>query len=203
MNDLDSYIASGIIEAYCLGNLPQEQAIVVTEMAAKHPEIRAEIDRTLAALERYPGKPVPKAELKNRVLDFLDGFLTENPVDLQHPPVIDRYSDPTAWSRALDGLEPEVTENGMAARVLAEDETRVLSLVWLSGELVEDMHTDDEFRESFLILEGACECDFGGVIARFGAGDYFDIPPHTPHTIRNISENLPYVKGLVQRLKAA
>ncbi|MCB0576904.1 MAG: cupin domain-containing protein, partial [Saprospiraceae bacterium] len=111
--------------------------------------------------------------------------------------------DPTAWSRALDGLEPEVTENGMAARVLAEDETRELSLVWLSGELVEDMHSDDEFRESFLILEGACECDFGGVIARFGAGDYFDIPPHTPHTIRNISENLPYVKGLVQRLKAA
>lgn len=203
MNDLNTYIASGIIEAYCLGNLPPDEAAEVAAAAARHPEIQAEIDRTLAVLEQYPRGPEPQAGLKNRVLNFLDNFLHEEHIDLQNPPLIDRHSDPNAWVRAVQHLEPSYTEPGFAAYVLTETETLTLSVVWLSGDLVEDQHTVDEFRESFLILEGACECDFNGVTVRFGAGDYFDIPPNMRHTIRNISEELPYVKGLVQRRKAA
>lgn len=203
MNELNKYIASGIIEAYCLGNLSPAESAEVTAMAARHPEVQAEIDRNLAALEQYAQEPKPRAGLKKQVLHFLDNFLKEEPIDLQNPPLIDQYSDPDAWARAVKAFEPDFTEPGMASQVLLETENRMLSVVWLSGELVEDRHAPDEFLESFLILEGACECDFGGVVVRFSAGDYFDIPPNTRHTIRNVSEGQPYVKGLVQRWKAA
>ncbi len=87
--------------------------------------------------------------------------------------------------------------------VKSEPEEVLLTLAWLSADLVEDQHAGDAFIESFFILEGACECDFDGRIVRFSAGDYFEIPADTRHVIKNISEGLPYVKGLVQRRKAA
>jgi len=203
MNELNTYIASGIIEAYCLGSLPPAQAAEVAAMAAKHPEVQAEIDQTLAALEQYPQSPEPRADLKNSVLDFLDAFLKKEPVNLQSPPLLHRHSDADAWISALKNVEPDIREAGFAARVLKETDDLMLSVVWLSADLVEDQHAEDEFHESFFILEGACECDFEGKIVRFGAGDYFDIPPNTRHVIKNISEGLPYVKGLVQRRRAA
>lgn len=203
MNDLNTYIASGIIEAYCLGSLSPAQAAEVAAMAAKHPEVQTEIDHTLAALEQYPQSPAPRAELKNDVLGFLSTFLAKEIVDLQNPPLIHRYSDAGAWANALADITPDFEEPGFAARMLKETEDTMLSVVWLSGDLVEDQHDEDAFLESFLILEGACECDFEGTIVRFSAGDYFDIPPNTRHVIKNISEGMPFVKGLVQRRRAA
>lgn len=203
MSELNTYIESGLIEAYCLGSLSAKQAAEVAAMAAAHPEVQAEIDRTLAALEQYPKGPEPRAGLKNKVLDFLDAFLTEGTINLQDPPLIHRYSDAGAWNRALQGIGPDTVEPGFSARVLKETEEVLLTLAWLSADLVEDPHAGDAFIESFFILEGACECDFDGRIVRFSAGDYFEIPPDTRHVIKNISEGLPYVKGLVQRRKAA
>jgi len=203
MNELNTYIASGIIEAYCLGSLPPRQAAEVVAMAAAHPEVQAEIDRTLATLEKYPQSPEPRTDLKNRVLEFLDAFLKKETVDLLNPPPLHRHSDADGWNTALKNIEPNIQEPGFAARVLKETDDLMLSVVWLSADLVEDQHAEDEFHESFFILEGACECDFEGKIVRFSAGDYFDIPPNTRHVIKNISEGLPYVKGLVQRRRAA
>jgi quercetin dioxygenase-like cupin family protein len=204
MNTLSTYITSGIIEAYCLGNLTSAQAAEVSAMAAAHPEVQQEIDKTLAILEQYPQSPEPKAGLKDRVLGFLDAYLSAEVIDLSNPPLLHRFSDATAWNRALADLRPEIEEPGFAARILKETNEVVLSVVWLSDELVEDEHDPKEaFQESFFILEGSCECNFEGTIVRFSAGDYFDIPPNTKHIIKNISESLPYVKGLVQRRIAA
>ncbi len=203
MNDLDTYLGSGIIEAYCLGSLSPEEAAEVSAMAALHPEVNEAIDQTLMVLEKYPQAPEPGVGLKNKVLDFLEPYLVEEAIDLQNPPLIHRHSDMDAWNRALKHVTPDMEEPGLAARVLKESDNLLLSVVWLSDKLVESKHTTDEFRESFFILEGTCECDFEGKIVRFSAGDYFDIPPNTDHVIKNISVGLTYVKGLVQRRKAA
>ncbi len=203
MNDLEKYLTSGIIESYCVGNLTTREAAGVSEMAKTHQEVQSEIDRTLAVLEKYPPGPAPSPALKNRVLTFLNQFLEEEKIDLAHPPLIHRHSDAMAWSRALQGLEPQVVESEHSVRVLKMSKETELCVVWLNAEMIEDEHDADEFLESFLILEGACECNFGGKIVRFSAGDYFDIPPGTPHTIKNISENMGFVKGLVQRRKVA
>lgn len=202
MKDLNRVLSSGTIEAYCLGNLPPEQAAELIAIAAQQPEVRAEIEQTLSALERYAQVPDLPANLKSRVLDFLDP-LKEEKIDLNNPPTIHLHSNASAWNQALADVKPDVEEPAFATRVLKDTEELFLSVVWLFAELIEEKHADNEFHECFFILEGACECDFEGTIVRFGAGDYFDIPPNTRHLIRNISEGLPYVKGLVQRRKAA
>lgn len=204
MKDLEKYIASGVIEAYCLGNLSDMEAAEVSAAAAQSPEVQAEIEQTLAVLEKYQSTAAaPRPELKTRVLNFLDNFLASEKIDLQNPPLLNKYSDAAAWNVALTKVEADIHEEGFACKILKMSEKVELSVVWLSSEMVEDEHEADNFLESFLILEGACECNFDGVIVRFSAGDYFDIPPATKHTIRNISSDLPFVKGLVQRRKAA
>lgn len=203
MNKKDTILQSGMIEAYCLGTLSESEASALLLAASEHPELRHAIDQTMATLQQYPTGLSPRPELKNKVLNFLDNFLPTETIDLTHPPLIHLHSDADAWNKALSEVQPDMEEDGMAARVLKETEDVVLSVVWLSGEMVEDKHETSEFLESFFILEGACECDFEGKIVRFNAGDYFDIPPNTRHTIKNISPNLGYVKGLVQRRKAA
>lgn len=203
MNDLTTYLDSGVIEAYCLGSLSAVEAAEVSAMAQAHPEVKEAIDQTLNALEMYLQAPAPSAALKSRVLDFLDQFMAAEVIDLQNPPLIHLHSDTKAWNQALASVTPDFHEPGLSFRVLKETEEMVLSVVWLSDKLVETKHANEEFQESFFILEGACECDFEGKIVRFSAGDYFDIPANTNHSIRNISVGMDYVKGLVQRRKAA
>ncbi len=48
-----AYIASGIIEDYCLGTLSEEESKAVEERAQRYPEIKREIDAFMYTLERY------------------------------------------------------------------------------------------------------------------------------------------------------
>lgn len=72
--DIQSFIQSGLLETYMLGQCtPQEQALV-ERMLAQHPEIRAEMSAIEAALENYAvanSAPPPPA-LKGRILDAID-----------------------------------------------------------------------------------------------------------------------------------
>lgn len=203
MFDLNNYLATGVVESYCLGNLPEREAHTLLELAAQHPELQAEIDATLGTLQKYSTRRAANPDLKNRTLNFLSTFLAKEMIDLDQPPLISKYSDATAWHDAVKELQPDMQEGDMAVRFLKDTPDVELNIVWLYGELVEDEHPSTEFVESFLILEGACECDFEGQIVRFSAGDYFDVPPGVKHVIKNISENKGFVKGIVQRRKAA
>lgn len=203
MNQLDSLLASGQITAYCLGNLGPTEARHIKMLADAHPEIQAAIDLELGLLEQYAQGPAPRAGLKNQVIDFLDQHWTEAPVDLQNPPMIHPLSDRKAWSAALQNMTPDMEEPGYSLKILKDTPEHILSLVWLSESMTETKHDAADFLESFFILEGECECNFEGQIVRFGAGDYFEIPPNVDHAIKNISIDRNYVKGLVQRRKAA
>lgn len=203
MFDLNTYLASGVVESYCLGNLAESETRTLLELAAQHPDLQAEIDATLAALQQYGARHTPAPGLKHRTLNFLNTFLTKDIIDLAQPPLIHQHSDAAAWQEAVNGLQPDFQEDGLAVCSLKDTPDIELNLVWLYGELVEDQHPSEEFVESFLILEGACECDFEGQIARFSAGDYFDVPAGIRHTIKNISDHQGFVKGIVQRRKAA
>jgi hypothetical protein len=207
MKDVQAYIESGILEVYCLGTLSAAESAEVEAAAAAHPEIEAEIGHILQTLEQYPvaHTAAPAPALRGRVLDFLNPFLAQKSaaIDLNNPPILDQYSDPAAWRLALEGVEPDVFEEGFSLKVLSSSPTVELCVVWLSDALTEDAHDADEFGESFLLLEGACECDFDGQYARYSVGDFFNVPANTRHVIRNVSTDSPFVKGLVQRLKKA
>jgi len=107
------------------------------------------------------------------------------------------------WNECLKGLEPDKEFGDLKVRFLKETPDYELCLAWLTTELAETEHHAEEFVESFLILEGTCECNIGGQLIYLKTGDYLDIPIDTPHTIRSTSTQTGYVKALIQRRKPA
>ncbi len=200
--DKNNIINSGQLEAYCLGQLSIEDAQIISNLAEHDPDIKNELDQIISALESYPDKLTPNPKLKTKVLDFLSQHLHHEEIDLSNPPLLNKYSDVNSWSKAVQNFSYHDDASNLQVENIFLSKNKELNLIWLQDEIIEDAHENDQFKESFLILEGACECDFEGIIVRFKAGDYFEVPSNTKHTIRNISGPGLCVKGLVQRISA-
>lgn len=71
--DINSYIASGILESYVLGSASPEETAEVEQMAIKYPEVKAELQAIEDALESYAFNhaEVPPAHLKNQIWNSL------------------------------------------------------------------------------------------------------------------------------------
>lgn len=202
--DIRAYLDSGIIEEYCLGLLDSEAAAQVEKISRQHPDVDLEIQKTLEALARLSTKAKPRPHVKTALFQVIDQLETELKIDLENPPFIHRHSDFSAWNSAIEDLTPNLEEETAKYHVLQDQPDFQLSIVWLEDQLVEDGHDPHEFEESFLILEGTCECNIGGKIIHLQAGDYLEIPRFTQHTIRNTSpQPQPFIKALVQRRRAA
>lgn len=70
--DLQSFLQSGLIEAYVLGRCSTAERAEVEQMAAKYPEVRAEIAAVELALEQYArsNAVTPPDWMKGRILDL-------------------------------------------------------------------------------------------------------------------------------------
>lgn len=68
--DLQSFIQSGLLEAYVLGQCTAEERAEVERMLAAHPEVRAELDAIEGALEKVAmaNAVTPPPDLKDKVL---------------------------------------------------------------------------------------------------------------------------------------
>lgn len=196
------YIESGIIEEFCLGLLSDEKAKVVMANALLFPEIQQEIEQTEEALAAYARTP-PRAELREQLLKALRDVRSEEEIKPENPPHIHRYSDAAKWNSALIGIEPNLEHNGLKLYFLRKSKASQLCIAWLQSELVEEAHHRDEFQESFLILEGTCECTLDNRTIHLQPGDYLDIPFNTPHTIKVTSTHNGFLKALIQRNKLA
>ncbi|MBP6812306.1 MAG: cupin domain-containing protein [Saprospiraceae bacterium] len=202
--DIRAYFDSGIIEEYCLGLLDAEAAAGVEQLSRQYPAIDFEIRQTLETLTRFSTIATPGPQLKTKLFHLIEQLKTEQIIDLESLPFIHQYSDVAAWNKVLEGLAPNFEEDSARYHFLQERPDFQLAVVWLEGQLVEDGHDPAEFEESFLILEGTCECNIGEKVIHLKAGDYLEIPRFTQHTIRNTSVHpQPFVKALVQRRKAA
>ncbi|MFM9947649.1 MAG: cupin domain-containing protein [Saprospiraceae bacterium] len=202
--DIRAYLDSGIVEEYCLGLLDSEAAIGVERLSRQFREIDLEINKTLETLARFSTIAEPGPHLKASLFQLINHLETEQIIDLKAPPFIHRHSDAEVWNKAIEGLTPNIEEDSAKYHFLQERPEFQLAVVWLEDQLHEEGHDSNDFLESFLILEGTCECNIGGKIIHLQAGDYFEIPPLTQHTIRNTSVHpQPFVKALVQRRKAA
>lgn len=71
--DLQSFLQSGLIEAYVLGQCTPAERAEVERMAGQYPEVRAEIAAIEQALEQYSQANAvqPPAWMKGRILDLL------------------------------------------------------------------------------------------------------------------------------------
>ena len=201
MEDVKNILESGIIDEFCLGILPEDAIAQVNGWAKEYPEVDQKIHETLVALGKYSFAK-PNDAVKKKTFDFIKELSKEQNLKLEDNPKLSKYSDLTAWTELLKDHQPEQEFGIMKIKFLIDQPTHQLCLAWLEDELSETEHHEEEFHESFFILEGSCVCNIGGKIIHLQAGDYLDIPENTMHTIKNTSQNLPYVKALIQRLAA-
>lgn len=192
------------LQAYFLGELPPLEAQRVAQLAAQDATLRQaweEFQQTAEGLALAAALP-PPAALRARILGTLNELAKEEAFDLAHPPRITRYADASRWQHAVRDLQPHGQLDGIPMYSLTDTPQLQQVLLWLEGTLVEKPHGEDEFIESFLILHGTCHCEFGEQHYDLGAGDFLEVPPHVPHSIRNTSPQGPLL-AVVQRYKAA
>lgn len=74
MKDLKTYLESGILEQYILGDLSKEEMLEVESNALKYPKIRLELDQIENALFSYAKSNAiePAQELRSKVLSSLE-----------------------------------------------------------------------------------------------------------------------------------
>ncbi len=198
--DVKPFLESGKIEEYCLGLLSTSQNDEVLLLAEKYPEIKAEVGRVEAALKKYAAVPV-KSSMKQAFLDTLTRLNEVQAIDLNNPPRINRHSNYKLWNESLSGLQPDYAFGTTKTNLFFKDGQVQLCIAWMADQLMEEGHDDDNYHESFLILEGSCVCNLGGRFIHLDAGDFLDIPAATQHTIINTSKELGYVKAVIQRVK--
>ncbi|MVM35832.1 cupin domain-containing protein [Spirosoma sp. HMF4905] len=193
------YIKSGRLEQYALGILSAAEAGEVKRLANKYPSIRAELDwamKTLADSEL--AEPViPRPGLKSQIMKAL-GVLDEAfAFDLNALPLINTSSDASQWERTVASIQPPANYKNLFGHVLRKDAKIEQILLWVRQSVRPEEHHDE--LESFLILEGRCECSIGGELVQLSAGDYMAVPIDLEHTVRVISDTP--VKAIVQRIK--
>ena len=72
--DLQSFIQSGLLESYVLGQCTRGERALVEQMLAKHPEARAEMSAIEQALEGYAQSQAiaPPPGLKGQIMDAIE-----------------------------------------------------------------------------------------------------------------------------------
>jgi mannose-6-phosphate isomerase-like protein (cupin superfamily) len=199
MNTKD-YIESGIIQDYCLGVLSDEEKKDVEQQARLYHEIRQEIDLCQDALEKDSlvfSKPVAPG-LKSKILAVLDNLVTEEKAEQDNLPLLNRFSNYKNWLHMVRPMLPGELTKGIFSKVLREDDAVFQALLWVKDYYPDEVH--DDLNESFMILEGECECHIENEIIKLGTGDFFDVPLHKHHDVKVTRGP---VLAIVQRLKVA
>lgn len=81
MEDIKTYIESGILELYVLGDVTPDEKLQVEEMAARHPAIKAELADIERSMELFAGENAiePAPQMRDRVLNsLLTNFSDDN-----------------------------------------------------------------------------------------------------------------------------
>ncbi|MGM9509740.1 cupin domain-containing protein [Larkinella sp. GY13] len=194
MSKVQEFIDSGIVEEYCRGLLLPGEIQEVERMAGLYPAVQQAIDRIARTLTP---PAAPDERLKTRILNALNQ-LGEPPVfDLRDLPLINAYSDAEQWQRTVASIQPTREFRNLYVHPLRSGNGIEQFILWVKEEVKPEDHHDE--RESFLILEGECECQIGTEKIRLSAGDYVDIPLDTEHTVRVLSPEP--VKAIIQRVK--
>jgi len=88
VENLKAYIESGVLELYVLGDLSPEEALQVEEIAAQHPEVKAEIAAIEQAIEQYAMQNAvePSSAVETRLFEQLGLSEIETPEIVQPAP---------------------------------------------------------------------------------------------------------------------
>jgi len=198
--DTKAYIASGIIEDYCLGILSDEESRMVEQYAEMHSEIKQEINAFMQAIEQYTLDNAinPGEQIKAKIFQLIDNLTTENEASLQHLPLINKYSDLKSWLRIVEPLLPEELEENMFIKELRNEHGVSQTIIWTKIDYPDEVH--EQVEECFIILKGKCRCYIEGETIEVDAGGFLEIPMFKHHDVRVLESP---VLAVVQRIKVA
>jgi mannose-6-phosphate isomerase-like protein (cupin superfamily) len=203
MSTIEIFLKSGIVSAYVLGTATEEEAELVKQMSAMHPEVRQEIASCEETLEAYAMEhavepPLTVKPFLRAIIDYTERMTNgELPADPPHLNALSKIEDYSEWLEHKDFKLPSDFD-GVYAKIFGYTPKAITAVVWLKEAAPYEVH-DDEF-EKFLVLEGTCEITIGDEVHAMKAGDYLAIPLFKNHMVKVTSE-IP-CKVILQRIAA-
>src|SRR5438552_4933240 len=196
--DNKTYIASGIIEDYCLGILSDEESRAVEQYAQLHSEIKQEISAYMQALEQYALDNAinPGEQVKTKIFQLIDNLETEYEATSRRLPLLNKYSDPDNWLRIVESLLPGELKESMFIKELRNEHGVSQTIIWTKIDYPDEVH--DEVEECFIILKGKCRCYIDGEEIEVNAGGFLEIPMFKHHDVKVLDSP---VLAVVQRIK--
>ena len=198
--NLNEYIASGILTDYCLGMLDIDQRREVEMFCRQYPGLQKEVDDIKRILEKYLlSQSEPPAEsLQEKIWKTISCMRIGELNYQEQLPVLTRFSEKEIWLALVRPMLPATLEQDLFVKVIRDDEEMMQTVLWTKVNYPDEVH--DDLHESFMILEGECECYVDDKVIRLSAGDYFDVPLHAHHDVKILSKE---VLAIVQRRKIA
>lgn len=195
--NIREYIDSGILEEYCLCILDETQVQEVETLRNEYPEIESEIRGIEAALKGYVEaiSERPPLQMQDEIWGTLQNLNKERNIDLKDLPVINKYSDHSTWLGIVKAFIPDQLEEDRMVHVLRNTDDIVQMLIISKTHFDNEVHVEE--HESFMILEGECECTVGDHVFRLQPGGFTEIPLHTNHDVRILT---PHVTAILQRI---
>lgn len=150
----------------------------------------------------------PPINLRNQILDKINTLNMQRKqrqqLRLDNLPLLDETSNWLDWQEVTEGIAPPEDFENIHLHSLESNDKRELFVAWVKEFVEEEVHHD--LLESFLILEGSCEChitdDAGNFrVVRMGQGDFITMQIGEMHDIQITS--LEPAKAILQWKKLA
>lgn len=201
MEPVNKFIEYGLLEMYALGQVSEEERVLVESMIRAHQEVRDEWALIQKSLEQYSNiheisPPKNTKALLMAIVDYSErirnGEIPEMPPELSPR---SRPDDFIKWTSRKDLSSPDDFEDQFA-RIISYRAEEVTAIVWVKHSTPKEIH--DHEIEKFLILEGSCDLIIDQSKISLGAGDFYQIPLHMNHSVE-VTSQIP-CKAILQRV---
>jgi mannose-6-phosphate isomerase-like protein (cupin superfamily) len=203
MSEVRTFIDSGILEMYVMGDTSPQQNALVERLAAEHIEIREELYAIEIALENYALSQAKEVDPTVKpflmaTMDYMQRLTNgEQP---SYPPLLHTgslVSDYEAWLNRPD-LQLREPLDEIDAHIIGSTPELTTAIVWIRNGAPPETHKKE--YETFLIIEGTCTIVVDGKDRQLKAGDVFSIPLFLSHHLIVTSETP--CKAILQRMAA-
>ena len=197
--DIQQYIDSGILQEYCMGVISEDGRKEVEINCEQYPEVKAELRSIALSLQRYAETYAkwPGETLQEKIWQTLENLNKEKKMEANDLPLINKFTNYKQWLHMVSSMIPEGLPEERICKVLRKDDDVMQLLLVSATDFEEELHED--LHESFIILEGRCECYVGDQAFQLEAGGFTQIPLHVAHDVKLLT---PRVVAILQRIRA-
>lgn len=195
--DIGAYIDSGILQEYALGILNDAQRAEVERVCATNPEIKMALRNIELGLQKLAEANTvwPGDELQDKIWATLENVNKEAQMDADSLPLINEFTNYKNWLCFVQDKLPKEHTEEQFMQVLQHNDH--VTQILLSSKTDIPTETHEHVLESFVILEGRCECYVGNRTFQLGPGGFTEIPLHVPHSVKMLT---PRVVAIVQHI---